>query len=215
MRVLAIAGKLNHIIAWILRSSLIVVILKAFIDKSWTILFVSALALFLMFLPKIVMRRFDIELPTEFEFIIVIFIYAALFLGEVHNYYTKLWWWDIALHGGAGLVLGMAGFIVMFALYEGHKIKASPGVIVFFAFCFALALGAVWEIFEFTMDQSFGLNMQKSGIVDTMWDLIVDSLGALFASILGYIYLKGGKTHLFERLLTRFVRRNPRLFEGM
>jgi hypothetical protein len=75
-----------------------------------------------------------------------------------------------------------------------------------------MALGAVWEIFEYGMDQIFGLNMQKSGLQDTMWDLIVDALGALLTSVIGYIYLKGGKTRIFYRLVDRFICENPQIF---
>ena len=67
----------------------------------------------------------------------------------------------------------------------------SPVFIAVFAFCFALALGAVWEIYEFTMDSVFGTNMQKymldngtaligqAALQDTMKDIIVDAIGAL------------------------------------
>ena len=76
-------------------------------------------------------------------------------------------------------------------------------------------LGTLWEIFEFSMDAAWGINMQKSGLVDTMWDLIVDGIGALFASIVGFVYLKGGKTHLFEKLLMSFVKKNPKFFKNI
>jgi len=58
------------------------------------------------------------------------------------------------------------------------------------------------------------LNMQKSGLVDTMWDLIVDSVGALFTSVSGFMYIKAGKTHILSRLLRRFMEKNPRLFRS-
>jgi uncharacterized membrane protein len=165
-----------------------------------------------MFLPSILLKKMYIELPVEFEFFIVLFIFSAMFLGEIHQYYTKVWWWDIVLHTGSGLALGIAGFIILFSLYQGQKIKASPSTLVIFSFCFSLALGALWEIFEFTMDSNFGMNMQKSGLRDTMWDLIVNCAGALIASVLGYIYLKRGKTYLFERALHKFIAKNPKLF---
>jgi hypothetical protein len=47
----------------------------------------------------------------------------------------------------------------------------------------------LWEIFEFAGDQLFGMNMQKEGLTDTMWDLIVDTLGAFVAAVFGYFYL--------------------------
>ena len=35
------------------------------------------------------------------------------------------------------------------------------------SFCTAMTVGAMWEVFEYGMDQGFGLNMQKSGLDDT------------------------------------------------
>ena len=58
-------------------------------------------------------------------------------------------------------------------------------------------MGALWEILEFAIDQTFGTTMQKSGLVDTMWDLIVDGLGALTISILGYGYLSAAGSESF------------------
>ena len=71
-------------------------------------------------------------------------------------------------------------------------------MLALFSFSFAIAIGVVWEIFEFFMDISFGLNMQKSGLIDTMGDLIVDSLGALLASGIGYFYLRIKHTLVFK-----------------
>jgi hypothetical protein len=89
-----------------------------------------------------------------------------------------------------------------------------PGFVALFAFMFAVGLGALWEIFEFGMDSLFGLNMQKSGLVDTMWDLIVDVAGALVISILGYGYLVRSENDSFlERWIARFIRANRRFFE--
>jgi hypothetical protein len=63
------------------------------------------------------------------------------------------------------------------------------------------------------MDSFFSLNMQSSGLVDTMWDLIVDTIGAGVISLLGYFYLKKGKSLIFDRVIHRFVKRNPQLFK--
>lgn len=42
----------------------------------------------------------------------------------------------------------------------------------------ALAMGAAWEMFEFTMDQT-GLFKAQRGLVDTMLDLFADAVGGL------------------------------------
>jgi len=205
--------KIKIIFSYILRFTILLAIIGSIINSNWMALFVSSLALVLTFLPVIIERNMKIDLPAEFEILIILFIYASLFLGEIHNYYTLFWWWDIILHIGSGIALGFLGFLLMFMLYEENKIRAKPVTIVLFSFCFALAAGAMWEIFEFSIDNIFGQDMQKSGLVDTMWDLIVDAGGALFTSIIGFIYLKGGKTRLFDRFLKRFIEKNPNLFK--
>jgi hypothetical protein len=63
------------------------------------------------------------------------------------------------------------------------------------------------------MDGLFKLNMQKSGLVDTMWDLIVDAAAALIVSLLGYIWMRSGTESVVSRGIAKFVQANPRLFE--
>lgn len=82
----------------------------------------------------------------------------------------------------------------------------------FFAFCFAVMIGAVWEIWEFTLDQLFGLNTQKSGLVDTMWDLIVDAGGAIIGAGAGWAYLKGRQNGPLTNAIHAFIDKNRRLF---
>ncbi len=93
-----------------------------------------------------------------------------------------------------------------------RRLKAAPVYLALFSFGFALTLGTLWEIFEFFMDVAFGFNMQKSGLVDTMTDLIVDAVGGLLAAGIGYFYVKGGDSLFADRLVKRFIAKNPRLF---
>jgi uncharacterized membrane protein YjdF len=94
-----------------------------------------------------------------------------------------------------------------------------PGFVAFFAFCFSVAIGALWEVFEFAMDQSFGMNMQKpflgdpSGLTDTMWDLVVDAIGALTICTIGYHCMKRNIESPVERWIQRFITKNHRLFQ--
>jgi hypothetical protein len=200
-----LVDKIHYIILTAIRITLLVAIIGAIINQIWTVIFVSLATFILTFLPNLFEKRYKINIPVEFEIITILFIYATLFLGEVHGYYTKFWWWDIILHTGSAIAFGFIGFIVLFILYKGDKIKASPITIAIFTFFFALGIGAVWEIFEFSMDQIFGLTMQKSGLIDTMWDLIVDSFG--------YFYLKNEDLFIFTRVLNRFTKENPEFFK--
>jgi len=108
---------------------------------------------------------------------------------------------------------GLIGFLGIFMLFEGDRFKAPPVALAVLSFCFAVSIGAVWEIFEFSMDQFFGMNMQKSGLVDTMWDLMVDCLGALAGSLAGFFYLeKRGGNGLLSSWIHSFIRLNKKLY---
>lgn len=173
------------------------------------------------FLPLLLGKRFQVRIPHEFELFAVVFIYASLFLGEIHGYYTRYWWWDMVLHAGSGLLLGILGFLMVYVLNEKEDIELelNPGFMALFAFVFAIALGVIWELFEFSMDQIFGMNMQKpmfndpSGLTDTMWDLIIDGIGAGIISVLGYGYLRTkGSDSFLEKWIDNFIENNPRFF---
>lgn len=173
-------------------------------------------------LPIVLRRKFRIHIPAEFQILTIIFVFAALFLGEIHRYYDRWWWWDIALHASSGLLLGIFGFLLVYVLNENERAQLSmrPQFVSLFAFLFAVAVGALWEIFEFAMDQIFGTNMQKpmlgddSGLTDTMWDLIVDVMGALIISLLGWWYLMRRKRSFIDVWIDKFITRNPHLFNG-
>src|SRR5690606_1819277 len=117
------------------------------------------------------------------------------------------------LHGFSSVAMGFLGFLILYILYAKNRLETKPVWMALFAFTFAVAAGALWEIFEFAMDQFFNLTMQKSGLMDTMGDLILNALGAFVTSFAGYFYLKGKKMGFFRHLIQRFGKENPHLFK--
>lgn len=208
------ANKIQLIISYILQLILLGTIGYSLYNQQWLNAFAVFGILFLTFLPKMLRHQFNVFLPIEFDFIAIIFIFAAFFLGEVHSYYTQYWWWDIILHSSSGFLLGIAGFLLIYILNEEKRIhlKMKPAFVALFAFAFAVMLGAVWEIFEFSMDTIFSVHMQKSGLLDTMSDLMVDTLGALVISLLGYFYIRTDKSLIFNRMIHKFVEKNQQIF---
>ena len=95
---------------------------------------------------------------------------------------------------------------------KGVAFELSPIFVAIFSLCFAVSIGVIWEIIEFTIDTVFKLNMQKSGLVDTMWDLIIDFLAALAVSFSGYMYLKGD-VNIFQNIEKKIFKNNPSLLE--
>ncbi len=173
---------------------------------------VSLITLALSMAPVLVARWAEIEVPRYFIAAITLFIGGTLFLGEVFQFYYRFWWWDIAMHGSSAIGFGLIGLILVFMMFQGDRYAAPPWALAFFAFCFAMTMGTLWEIFEFAMDHSFGTNMQKSGLNDTMGDLIVDAAGATFGAFVGYAWLTERRLGGLTGLLASFVQRNPKLF---
>lgn len=205
---------ISLIIAMFFRLTIVLAIGFAIYEQRWLTLFISVLILLITFLPNIFQRNYKINLPIEFEVVIVFFLYGSLYLGEIQSFYLKYWWWDIFLHALSGILLAMIGFMIIYVLNYENKInlKMSSIYVAIFTFSFAVSIGAIWEIFEYIMDTFFGFNMQKTGLDDTMHDLIVDSLGALLVSIFAYFYCKKVKVPFFDKFMKSFERENPNLF---
>jgi len=162
------------------------------------------LGLLVIRLPGWVEKKREIDIPDGIEILYFSFLYMAIVLGEVRNFYFLIPYWDNILHAFSGGMLGALGFALVNIFNESERlhIELSPFFVAFFAFCFAMAAGAVWEIYEFLMDGFMGLNMQKyaledgtilvgrMALSDSMEDLIVDGLAALLVTVLGYFSLK-------------------------
>lgn len=158
------------------------------------------LGLVVMVLPTFLSRRWNIVVPNVIVILYYVFLYCAIYLGEVRNFYYLIPHWDDILHGFSGAMLGALGFILVDLLNKNQSVRVqlSPFFVALFAFCFALAMGALWEIYEFTFDMILGLNMQKhtteagvslvgiGALSDTMWDIIIDASAAFAVSVIGF-----------------------------
>lgn len=189
------------------------------VSALWTGAYPAALFVLATFVltlvPIAVTRRLGITLPPIFYVIIVVFIFASIFLGEVADFYERFWWWDVVLHGTSAMVIGLLGFVFVFMLFEGDKYAAPAWALGAITFCLTMSVGGLWELFEFTMDQLFGLNMQKSGLPDTMGDLAIDAAGAAIAGFAGFLYLKGKDLGGSRALIDAFVQSNRKFYRRL
>ena len=157
-----------------------------------------------MLLPGILQRKLKITIPSGMLVAFAIFLFCGVYLGEVRYFYFRVPHWDTLLHTFSGVALGAVGLSIIGILNSSETVPVSlsPAFIAVFAFCFAVAIGVVWEVYEFAVDSVAGLNMQKymlesgellhgrAALMDTMKDLIVDSVGALAVSVVGYVQMK-------------------------
>ncbi len=157
-----------------------------------------------MFLPSFLLKKLKIQIPSYMLLFYVIFLYSAIYLGEVRSFYYNVPHWDTILHTFSGVMLGALGFsfVTILNRTESIPLNLSPLFVAVFSFCFAVTLGVIWEVYEFSADGLINTNMQKfalesgenligrNALADTMKDLIVDSIGAFVMSAIGYISLK-------------------------
>ena len=168
--------------------------------------------LLLTFAPAMIERRLRLALPVEFTLVTCVILYASFALGEVRDFYEKIWWWDLAIHGLSGLMMGIIGFLIIYVFYMTHRVKIAAGWIATITFAMAVCIGTIWEIFEFLMDEFVGLNMQKSGLVDTMTDLMINATGAAIAALLGYFYVRDRDSLFARRVIGAWAnRRHPKI----
>lgn len=159
--------------------------------RNWFVVFTSFAALLLILFAMKFTDKKGLEFSSLTSSFFLVFVFLSLFLGEISSFYARLWWWDLLLHSLAGFVLGLMGFSLVYYMNENSReIKLNPYFIAFFGFCFAITLSVFWEFFEFAMDFFFKTNMLKSGLLDTMGDLVVSAVGAFIVSLLGYLGLK-------------------------
>jgi len=184
-------------------------LLMASVENNITIIFWALVTFVITFLHDYFEKNKKIHIPDILESIIIIFIYAGIFLSARFNLYDDVFWWDVLLHTASGVILGFIGFLVIYKLNSRHSMNISPLLVAVFAFTFAVTADVIFEIYEFSMDVIFSTDMQSwnlptntielgkdfqgIGLRDTMSDLIFDTIGALSISIVCFFLYKNEK----------------------
>ena len=135
----------------VLRTLVIITLILQGIHRNWNDVFLCILTLFLLMIPSIIDKKFNIKLPTVLESIILLFIFAAEILGEIQNFYGIFKQWDTMLHTINGFIMAAIGFSLIDILNQSEKfsIKLAPVFVALVAFCFSMTIGVLWEFFEY------------------------------------------------------------------
>ena len=131
------------------------------------------------------------------------FAVAALCGGNLYGLYGYVPFWDKLLHTLSGPLFSIVGLSFGTLILKDMPEGAGKAVAVaLFAFLFSLAVGYLWEVFEYSVDSLMpgGYNNQRwqngvvgqlengnwevteprgSGLIDTMSDLICNFVGTL------------------------------------
>ncbi len=165
-------------------------------------LWYAVLCLVMMSAVYAVELLFRIRFSLWLELALSIFAFAALAGGTVFNLYVIIPVWDKILHALSGplfCIVGLSFATLLLADQPTGKRKVVAFIVI--ALFFALAVGYVWEMFEYTVDSVIpGYDNQRwlagviedlgdgtylvsdrrgSALHDTMWDMICNFLGSV------------------------------------
>lgn len=143
---------------------------------------------------------------TALNFIILMGILFGSYLG----WFDKFTWYDEVMHCFSGAVCAVFGYDFA-GIIQKKKGKCAITLAAMFGLMFALTVAAGWEFYEFIMDTVHGTNLQLAkegtetamfdlakyrgeygylGLVDTMTDMMMNTVGGIAGMIFMIIYRK-------------------------
>ena len=129
-------------------------------------------------------QRFSAEggLSPLTHVIIVLVTYADT-LGTAAGFYDRFQIYDKFTHFGGGAILAAAAYEVLLSLNIRGAIDWSAYRRMFLAAAVSVVLGSIWEFYEVFGDAIFDTG-RHAGTLDTIYDLISDSAGAILTVVL-------------------------------
>lgn len=148
----------------------------------------------------IIKKIFKLKISDEINFIYILFIFMAHFIGVTCEVYDKIYWFDKFVHFMSGIVTSFAGLFVINKFKKDDNIKFT----ILFIIAFSLMAASLWEIFEYLSSYYFDVDPQKvilTGVTDTMGDIIVAFLGSILISISYYFEYNENNSLLIKKFM--------------
>lgn len=186
-------------LSWFMKLLMVILLPVELYKGDYLFSVLLVLSVVLSLIPSLVEKSYKVTLPFELDFLITFSIFLNTFMGEGLDFYQRVWLYDKALHIYGSAVFGLLAFVAVYTLKYTRRIRLSLPFVGFFTIIFTMALGGVWEIMEFTVDNLFDKTTQDS-LDDTMWDLINDLIGGLVTAAIGMLYVRYSNPDARKRL---------------
>ena len=162
-------SKISVFIYILLRTLIIVCLIRELMLGNFGHVLLCILSLFLFALPFFIEKKFKIEFPSIIEILIFLFIFSAEILGEIYNFYGNIPNWDLMLHTLNGFLCAAIGLSLIDLLNKNSKsIHLSPLYVAIASFCFSMTIGVCWEFFEYGADKILNTDMQKDELITSI-----------------------------------------------
>lgn len=202
------------LVSWLTISLYIYLQGKSIGKINYFLLFQLLIGVLLVFLPDGIQKIFHIAFPTLLLNFYQLFLILAIFLGTGLNFVNKIPHWDKGLHVLCGMFFSLMGYCLLTLLVDTTTTH-SIWVYLVFGFCFSLAIGVLWEFWEFFCDCFLGMNLQQfdgpkrtpklgqAALMDTMIDLLADFLGAIILVVITLFKHFHQENYLLRFMITR------------
>ena len=160
------SARIHKPLSYIIKLALILAIAYSIYFHLWRILFINLMLLILIFIP-ILSKKIDVEIPKEFDFIILIFIAISFFLGDLRGLIIQMFF---------GITIGFVGFALIMILYKNSGLKPNYPLIILFSLSISLALGTLSELSKFFLKSFLGSNLVVEDYIFSMVKKIVGEI---------------------------------------
>ncbi len=186
----------NFILINAFRLVLIFLLVSAIIRGDKEAILLVFLSSITSFYKELVYLITKIRISIVMQIVFTTFIILAILFGTLMGVYDKIIWWDTILHGISGVLLVFAALMALAMMRNKNpELNYSVGLVISFSFFFAMTAGIIWELLEFSADTFLGLNAQRAkgveyGVLDTMLDIVANTVGAFITSLGLFLYLR-------------------------
>ncbi len=149
----------------ILSFFVIICLVREIVSNDIKHCFTCILILILFLIPSIIHSKFKIKFSPVLEIMIYILNFSSLILGEVLAFYIHIKIFDTVLHLLYGFVMSSIGFSLIDILNKKQRHNLTNKFIILFCIYYGVTTGVMWEVFEYSMDKIFKVDMQKDTIV--------------------------------------------------
>ena len=190
--------KINHLLIFIaIMGSIYITITK---DESLVYILKDMSIIITINALYILKKTFKIKLSEEINFIYILFIFTAHFIGVTCEVYDKVYWFDKFVHFLSGILSSFGALYLIVKFKKEDNIKFT----ILFIIAFSLMVASLWEIFEYLSSYYFDVDPQRvavTGVTDTMGDIIVAFLGSILVSLSYYYEYINNKTLLIKKFI--------------
>lgn len=165
----------------------IIILILSFISTNYDLsyggkplLIASIISIILIKICPINFNKFEINI-IQFQ------IFLSIFLGTTLNFYSIIPEFDFYIHLFSGLMCSILSMPIIRYFCNKSNLKISNlkvGFIIFIIFGFSASCGMLWEIYEFSVDRLLLLSTQNNSLIDTMTDIIANTIGSIVFCII-------------------------------